>query len=216
MSSSKRLILVGAGGFGREILSWIRQGAIGGGQWHAEGFLDDSKLGQEVDGLPVLGGVRTYQPQADDVFCITIGDPKAKLDVYASLKARGAAFASVIHPSVSISQTAAIGEGFIACPGALVSNQAVVGNVVTLNAYSCVGHDATLGDGCTLSSFCDVTGNVSVGEGVFMGSRATILPGFKVGSFATVGAGSVVLRAVQAGTTVFGVPARCIKSAGDE
>ena len=51
----KQLVIVGAGGLGREVLAWARQSVEG---WSVRGFIDDN--GQALDGyakdVPILGG----------------------------------------------------------------------------------------------------------------------------------------------------------------
>jgi maltose O-acetyltransferase len=49
---------------------------------------------------------------------------------------------------------------------------------------------------------------VQIGRNVWIGGGAIILPGVTIGDDALIGAGSVVTRAVPAGATAFGNPAR--------
>lgn len=53
-----------------------------------------------------------------------------------------------------------------------------------------------------------------VRRGAMVGAGAKILGNIEIGSYARIAAGSVVLRAVEAHTTVAGVPAKVIKTAG--
>ena len=54
----------------------------------------------------------------------------------------------------------------------------------------------------------------SAGFGVMIGAGAKILGNIEVGACARIAAGSVVLRPVPAHTTVVGVPARVVGTAG--
>ena len=207
-----RLLVVGAGDFGREVLGWIRDIPSASRTWEFAGFLDDTVRtpGGSAASVPVVGTITDHRPAANEVLVVALGTPVTKLKVHESLAARGARFTNVIHPTAVIAQSAEYGPGLIACPGALISNDAKVGHSVSLNAYASVGHDAVVADGVTVSSYCDITGRVTLGRGAFLGSRATILPGLKVGEFSTIGAGSVVVRHVPANVTVFGIPAKRI------
>jgi len=49
---------------------------------------------------------------------------------------------------------------------------------------------------------------IQIGRNVWIGGGAIILPGVTIGDDALIGAGSVVTRAVPAGATAFGNPAR--------
>lgn len=206
------LYIVGAGGFGRELLSWLRQCQEWGRAWEFGGFLDDNLTA--LAPFPVEKGVVApisgFAPSSDHVFVCAIGDPQTRLRIGRDLRARGAVFPPVRHPMAVVGDNCVIGAGTILCPGVVVTCNVHLGEFVLLNICSTVGHDARIGDGVTLSPHADVTGFATIGEGAFLGSHATVLPRARVGDYAKVGAGSVVLRAVNAGATVLGVPAKQI------
>lgn len=209
----KRLIIIGAGGFGREVLVWAQESAAFGREWEIGGFLDDrpdalASFGSS--GFPMLGNTIDYQPRPSDVFVIAMGQVRLRRLMWERFCAKGADFTRVIHRSCTIGPRVQLGDGVILCPGVVLTCDLSIGNNTALNVMTAVGHDARIGDHCQLSSFCDITGFVEVGDGVFMGSRASIIPGKRVGDDAVVGAGSVVIRNVPSRTTVFGNPARPI------
>jgi sugar O-acyltransferase (sialic acid O-acetyltransferase NeuD family) len=212
-SKKRRVLLVGAGDFARELASWMHFNATGSPGRDFGGFLDDdpNALANYPEYAPgVIGGIADYQPDKDDDLVMAIANPAAKLRVAGELEARGATFLTFVHPSVLVAKHVKIGRGVVICPNAVVSCHATLGDFVAINLGSTIGHDATIGRGCTLSAHTDVTGFGELGEGVFLGSHAVVLPRAKVGAFSKVGAGSVVLRGVQAGATVMGVPAKQI------
>jgi sugar O-acyltransferase (sialic acid O-acetyltransferase NeuD family) len=205
----KRLIIVGAGGFGREVLSWVLQSQAHQREWCVSGFLDANPkaLDGYDDSFPILGSPTDYQPSGDEVFVCAMGEPKTRLNVCRHLEAYGACFATLIHPSAVVGRNTTMGRGCILCPGAVLTADVRIGHHVIINACASVGHDAVIGDGCTLSGHADVTGFARLGSGVFLGTHAAVLPSARVGDFSVVGAGSVVLRDVKPGATVMGVPA---------
>lgn len=85
-----------------------------------------------------------------------------------------------------------------------------------------VGETAVVGDNCsflhavTLGGSGKETGDrhPKIGNNVLIGAGAKILGNIKVGNCARVAAGSVVLADVPADTTVAGVPAKVVGSAG--
>jgi sugar O-acyltransferase (sialic acid O-acetyltransferase NeuD family) len=208
----KRLLIVGAGGFGREVLGWARQIPQNQRDWDIAGFLDANP--RALEGYPsdvsILGDPAHHAPSRDDRFLCAVGDPRTRMRVVEDLEARGGRFLTLIHPSVVVGPHCHIGEGCILCPGVVLTTNVTLGRLVILNVHSSVGHDAVVGDGCTLSGHCDVTGQAVLGRCVFMGSHATILPRARVGDHAVVGAGSVVLVKAPPRATVMGVPAKLL------
>ncbi len=205
----KRLIIVGAGGFGREVYAWAMHDPECGESWEMHGFLDDNLQALEGFDYPigVVGAIDTYEPQEDELFLCAIGSPQVRFEVCEKLIARGANFYTLVHPSAVIGGNVTLGEGTIVCPQAVLTVDISIGEFVIINCLSSVGHDVVIGDYVSLSGHCDVTGNSQIGEGTLLGSGARILPGKKVGADALIGAGAVVIRSVGDGQKVFGNPA---------
>ena len=206
----KQLIIIGAGGFGREVFSWALGTEEYGREYAIKGFLDDnpSALGHTVLPVGIIGSVRDYEPSEDDVFVCAMGRPAVKEECCGLIRGRGGEFVNIVHRSVVIGRNVVLGKGVILCPGVTLTCDIRVGDFVSFNLNCAVGHDVVVGDYSQMSSFCDLTGGVRLGKGVFMGSHASILPGVTIGDGAVIGAGSVVVSNVGPGLTVIGVPAK--------
>jgi len=205
---NNRLVIVGAGPFGRELMCWALEAV--NAEWTSMAWVDDSADaldGHDYD-LLWLGTLESFHPAPTDRCVIAAGEPETKKKRVEALRARGASFATLIHPSAVIARTARIGEGSIFCPLSFLSADARVGRFVTVNALSSVGHDVQLGDYSTLSAHVDLTGLVQVGESVFFGTGAKVVPKVRIGEKARIGAGVTVMRTVAAGTTLFAAPPR--------
>lgn len=210
-----RLLIIGAGGFGREVLAWARAHSDYGRRWVIGGFLDDTTAALEPYnlGLTVVATLRNYEPNPTDMFVCAIGTPADRALAYQTISARGGRFICLVHPSAIISDRAKLGDGIVVCPFALVSADAEVQEGSAIYYHSSVDHDAVVGPFCQVSAHCDITGGARLGRQVFMGSHAAILPGVSVGDFTVVGAGAVVVDDLPANVTAVGVPARVIKHA---
>lgn len=209
----KNLVIIAAGGCGREVLQWAKDIHEKSPCWHIKGFLDDNPdalQGLKCD-VPILGSVDGYQIEPDDVFLCCIGNGEIRWAVVEKMKKKGAHFATLVHPSAVIADTCALGEGVIVYPFALISDNVTIGDQCIINMHSSVGHDSVLGAYCTISAHCDITGHCSLGDGVFMGTTSHLVPGTKVGDGAYICAGSTVLGSVRGGKKVLGNPAKIVK-----
>lgn len=204
-----KIYIVGAGGFGRELLWWIKDINRVDPTWVIGGFLDDNPHaldGYECD-YGVAGSIRDWEPKEDEEFAVALGTPALKREVVSILKAKGAKFATVIHPTAMVSEFAHYGEGFIMFPYSKLSVNSTVGDFVTLLS-SPIGHDTTIGDYSVISGNCNVVRNVAIGNDVFLAAGVSIAQDVRVGDGAYLGIGAVVLKDVNPGDTVFGNPAR--------
>ncbi len=201
----KDLIIVCAGGFGREVYYMAK--SIG--KWNIKGFIDDNQ--QALDGvniaLPIIGTIKDWQPSDSEVFPLGVSNPKTKETIVRIMKAKGAKFETLIAPHSRIIETTTIGEGCI------ISGS--IGDCVKIGSYvnvmgSMIGQDSTIDDYSTTTGFTNIA-SAHIGKRVFLGSHAVILNGKKVGDDAFVCAGSIVFSNVKAGTKVFGNPAKKIE-----
>jgi sugar O-acyltransferase (sialic acid O-acetyltransferase NeuD family) len=209
------ILIVGAGGFGREVLTWLKDLDGYGSSFVIKGFLDDNPqaLGEINAGLPIVGTLRDYQPSPRERLVLALGIPKVKKIAVEITKARGARFFSLVHPSAAVKERTQLGRGVIVGPRTFISCDVVLGDFAVVLSFSSVGHDARIGKGATVFVQCAISGHAKVGAWATIGSHATVLPGKRVGANATVGAGSVVFKSVPPGITVLGNPAKDINRA---
>lgn len=204
-----RIVVVGAGGFGREVLQWARH------TWpdraHAiAGFLsaDPARLeGHAVD-LPILAAPDDFRPGPGDGLLLAIGIRGVRRRVAERLEGRGCRFLTMIHPTAIVAESATIGTGAIVCPGAIISDRAEVGRFGLLNYLSSLAHDARTGDFAVLSPYAALAGGAVVGEDVFLGMHASVGPGCEVGAGSLLSANSSALNHVPTGSLVHGSPGR--------
>jgi sugar O-acyltransferase (sialic acid O-acetyltransferase NeuD family) len=206
----KDIYILGAGGFGREVLNLMLDiHAIQGPRWNIKGFLDDTEdplRGKACD-YSVVGTIADHTPKENEALVMGIADPAAKKKLSTTLTARGAVFESVIYPYAYLGRHNTLGEGTVVCGGFAMTVNVTVGSFSTLLGCG-LGHDVTVGDYSTISPCCNIMGRVSIGQRVFIGGNVAVAPGVVIEDDAYVGVGSVVLKRVKAGEKVFGNPAR--------
>lgn len=198
----KDLIIVGVGGFGREVYYLAKSL----GKWNIKGFLGnvgDDPRKFDID-LPLLGIIEDYSPQGNEVFAMGIANPFKKEKFASILKSNGANFETLIAPTAYVNPTTVLGEGCIIGGRAWIGDCNKIGNFVNI-AGSSIGQDVEIGDYSTTTAHTNVPSG-KIGKRVFIGSMAVILS--NVGDDAYVCAGSIVLTKVRPGTKVFGNPAK--------
>lgn len=207
---SKKLYIIGAGGFGREIYGWLKDEVNLLSEYELVGFLDDNSAvldGYEIE-HGVVGRILDFEPEGDGYFICGIGSVEWKKKLCQPMVAAGARFLTLVHPTSLIGRNVTLGEGVVVCPGVTLTCDLTVGDMTMINCHSSAGHDVSIGSWCTISAHCDLTGGTVLEDEVFLGSGASVIPNKKVGEGATVGAGSVVIRDVSPFARVFGNPAR--------
>lgn len=208
----RRLAIIGAGGFGREVAWLVERINRVSSTWKLIGFIDDNKEihGSLVGAYPVLGGCEWLNDHKDDTYAVcAIGSSTIRRNVINNLE--GVKFATIIDPSVIISDKVTIGKGSIICAGTIVTVNVEIGLHVVINLDCTIGHDAVIEDFVTLYPSVNISGNTYLEECVEMGTGSQIIQGLKVGYSSVIGAGAVVVREIQNKCTAVGCPAKAIK-----
>lgn len=207
----KKIVIAGAGGFGRELLQWIKDINEKTPTWEILGFIDDNLHaldGVETD-AKVVGTIKDYMGKEGEEVALAFGSPELKRKIVSILKGKGAKFATVIHPTALLSPFAHYGEGFIMFPYSKLSCNSTVGDFVTLLSTP-IGHDNEIGDYTVISGGCNIVRNVKIGKDVFLAAGVCIAQDVVVGDGAYLGLGCVVLKDVKPGAKMFGNPARVV------
>lgn len=202
-----RLVIIGAGGHGREALGVARAVNRLRDRWHEIGLVDDGPIDRRlVDDDDILGTTQFVIDEGDE-HVIAIGDPTVRRGV-AQRIADSAPAVALVDPSAWIGDDVDIDDGVMIYPGAICTTNVRLGFHAHINCGSIVSHDCRVGDFVSLSPGVMLNGGVTIGDGAFLGTGAIVLPGRSIGQDAIVGAGAVVVDDVAPGATVVGVPAR--------
>ena len=161
--------------------------------------------------VPYLGcdadAIAIHQKYKDAGIVITPDAPQLRRRLTNYYRSIGFSFATIIHPSATISPTAHIGEGVVIQKGVSISSNSRIGAFCRLNTHCNVTHDVFVGDFTTIAPSAVLLGYVTIGENCYVGANCTVLPRCSVGNEVTIGAGAVVTKNVDSLMTVAGVPA---------
>jgi sugar O-acyltransferase (sialic acid O-acetyltransferase NeuD family) len=222
MSGNGRpLVIVGAGGLGRETIALVR--AINATRpaspaWDLLGLLDDGpdRAGDLVDGVAVLGPTGWLDETAARpgavvphvVLCT--GSPKS-LGSRAAIAARldpRTVFAPLVHPTASLAVGTEVGHGSVLLAQVVTTAPVSIGRHVVVMPQVVFTHDDVIGDHATFGAGVRLAGGVTVGAGAYLGSGALVREHLTIGAGALVGMGAVVTRDVPPGEVWAGNPAR--------
>jgi len=206
----KQLIILGAGGMGRQVYHFAKSCKGYGVDFQIKGFLDGNinALDGYMEYPPILGSDDTYQIEEDDIFFNSIGDITAKKKCINTILEKGGEFITLIHPTASITEGAIIGQGCMVGPRAGVGGESSVGDFCLIQDNAIVGHDVKVGNFCRIDCNVVLIAGVRIDDGVCIHTSSVINHNVHIGENAMVGALSFVIRNVKPGTTVQGNPAR--------
>ncbi|MGC8777886.1 MAG: acetyltransferase [Candidatus Caldatribacteriaceae bacterium] len=200
----KGIVILGAGGHAKVVLSTALAAGLS-----VEGIFDDddTKWGQKLLDVPVLGPLEMLRSERLPRAVIAIGDNRVRKRIVERFDGC-CEWITVVHPRAFVHQSVRVGRGTVIFVGTVIQPDTVVGDHVILNTGVTVDHDCTIGSFVHLAPGVHLAGSVVVEEGGFLGIGSVVIPGQRVGQWATVGAGAVVVRDVPPLTTVAGIPAK--------
>jgi sugar O-acyltransferase (sialic acid O-acetyltransferase NeuD family) len=209
--SPRPVLIIGAGGFGREtaaLLETLRTD----GEFEGAGFADDSPelRDRTIAGLPVLGAVDIAREREDLGVVVTVGNPgsyDAKRSIVERLALDPDRYVTLIHPTASIGSDVAVAEGTIVLAGCVVTHAVTIGRHVALMPNVVLTHDDEIGDFAILGAGAKLGGGVKIGAGAYIGSGASVRESTVIGEGAMVGMGAVVVTDVPPEEIWVGVPA---------
>lgn len=166
----EKVLLVGAGGFGRVVMEHAQQIC-------KCSFVDDGfRIGDEVCGTLVVGHIDDLEklyPEYNKLI-VTIGNNKLRERIYGLAKSIGYDFPNIICKSAYVSPFAKIGRGCVILNNAVVQNNSTVGNGVILNPGVEIHHDSQVDDYSLIYTNSVVRSLAKVGKRAWIGSTLTI------------------------------------------
>nr|WP_245156671.1 NeuD/PglB/VioB family sugar acetyltransferase [Clostridium aminobutyricum] len=209
------MVIVGAGGFGREVADTIKRINNTEQRYDLLGYVDDDQelWDNKVNGLKVLGGkdwLKQFSKEHDIFAVMAIANAAVKRSLADYLN-DFVQWENIVDPSALISSYAEMGVGNIIQPFVVIGPNTKIGNHCMFNLHTNMGHDAKVGNFVSAMSMCDITGGVLIKEGAYLATSVAIVPQVVIGKNAFISAGSVVLKDVEDDAQVIGYPAKRIR-----
>lgn len=208
---SKSLILLGAGGHAKVLLSLLNLL-----HYDVTGVCDPELIKSGVinwEGIPVLGDDSVIENYSPSDICLVngigqrVGD-STRLKLFQHFKERGYDFPVLVHPTAYVDNDVLLAEGVQVMAGVIIQPGVSVGVNSIINTKASVDHDCTISSDVHIAPGATLCGGVSIGVGVFIGAGAVIAQGISVGNEAVIGAGASLVRNLEPRQRV--LPARLV------
>ena len=203
------LIIIGAGGMGRSLYDNAQESVGYGEIFVVKGFIDDNLAA--LDGYPnyppVIGTIKDYIPQENDVFVSSIGGASRRACME-SVISRGGTFINLIHSTARIRKNVRLGTGNFIGAYVAIGNDTEIGDYNMIQTYTVIGHDSRVGNWNRIDAHVVCVGGIVMEDETVIHTSAVINHKVTIETGAHVGALSFVIRKVRAGTTVTGNPAK--------
>lgn len=209
----KSLVIIGAGGFGREV-AWLAEKINHvKNEYERICFVDDNlEIGTKVNGYEVIGTIESLINNEDvcDI-TIAIGNSVTRKAIAERLmKDNTKAFPNLIDPDVDL-DIKKLGKGNIICSGNILTVDYTIGDFNIINLSSTVGHDVEIGNYVTVYPGVNISGNVTIEDLCEIGTGTKIIQGVNIGRNTILGAGSVIISDIPKDVMAAGVPAKVKK-----
>jgi sugar O-acyltransferase (sialic acid O-acetyltransferase NeuD family) len=152
----------------------------------ADDFLDHGSGPGEID---LVVGVGSTRPS------------RLRQQLFERFRAKGYAFAILVHPSAVVSSGVRLGAGSQILAGAVIQTDAAIGDNVIVNTGATIDHDCRIGAHTHIAPGATLCGDVVVGERVHVGAGAVVIQGIALADDVLVRAGTTVTQSIGGNCT---------------
>ena len=209
----KKIIIIGGGGHAGITYDCI----ISQKKYEPIGYIDINRGNLHKHGIKYFGKLNQIpslvKKLKDCYFIVGIGDNFLRYKIVNDLKIKNikCKWATVIHPSASVSRTIKIGIGSLILSGSILSYNTLIKRHVCINTGASIDHDNFFGDYSSAGPGTVTGGNVRVNKLSYLAINSTVKHNILIGSNVVIGASSYVNRDCISNRVYYGIPAKEIR-----
>lgn len=208
----KKIIILGAGGSGHDIVSLIKSINKIKIEFEIVGFLDDNPAlwGKSFIGVNVLGPINDSINYNNCLFISSIANPINRLirrNIFERVKRQGGEFCSLIHPNVVFYDNVVVGEGVVINANCVLGSNVFIGDDVHFG-YGCnIAHESKIGSHTSFGAGVNLSSNTLIGADCYIGCGVSSAHDIKVCENTLVASGSAIIEDLRDNNdTWIGVP----------
>lgn len=205
---TQKIIIIGAGGFGREVLWTITECNNESKKYDVLGFVDDDPTLHNtlISDLPVLGDIDWILSSSftDVGFVIAIGENKIRKKIVERLKHKNFKYPIIKHPSIHCATSVNLEEGTIIQAGSILSVNVNIGKHSYINFNCTIGHDSIIEDYVTLSPGVNLSGTNKIKTGVLIGTGTATKQNISIDEWSIIGGGTIIGKNIPSYSVYYG------------
>ena len=173
------MVIIGAGGLAKELIDvLIKKENFTKETLYFFDEIDHSK--DSLFGFNILHSleeVKQVFKEVSNEFCLGVGSPQARYNLYKKFENIGGKPVTIISTSSIIANfEIEFGEGVCVMNTVTIPNSVVIEKGTLINADVLLGHDVKIGKFSDISPGVKITGHCRIGKYVSIGTGAVILP----------------------------------------
>lgn len=209
----KNIVIIGSGGFAKEVAFLIEDINKRQKQWNILGFIDEKS--DDYNGKYEIFQNDEWLINTKDKISVVFGIGNNNLIEELSDKFqlnKNLDFPNLIHPNVIGDwERIEFGRGNIICAGNIFTTDIKIGSFNIFNLDCTIGHDTVIEDCNIFNPSVNISGGVNIENKVMVGTGTQILQYLKICSNTIIGAGAVVTKNITESGVYVGSPAKKIK-----